>query len=103
MRGKRSRFAFMPIVLFCAAAGVSRADYPCPEPQPGRFHPVGLHYQQHSYFLPQIHRVIACLRPRLPEMYASDLHPEIPLSYDIQRFPCPFATPETIYAAGRQH
>jgi hypothetical protein len=101
-RARPSQLVLLPLVLLLLAAGVGRADYPCPEPQPGLWHPVGLHYQQHSYVLPQVHRVLACFRPRQPEIYVSDLHPEVPPGFDIQQFPCPFATPVAIYAAGRR-
>jgi hypothetical protein len=96
------KLTFATLILAFVATAAARADYPCPEPQPGKWHPVGLHYQQHSYFLPQLHRVLACFRPRLKEVYISDLHYDVPPSYQIQAFPCPFATPAAIYAGGRQ-
>ena len=95
------KVGFLTHVLGLAGTSAAQADYPCPEAQPGKWHPVGLYHQQHSYCLPQLHRVVACCRPRLGEVYISDLHPEVLPSYHVQPFPCPFATPAVIYAGGR--
>ena len=55
-------------------------------------------YSRLTYWIPELRRVKYWFNPPpILEVYASDHYSEIPPSYRIDKFPCPYAEPAALY------
>ena len=55
-------------------------------------------YPRLTYWIPRLRRLKYCFYPPpIEEAYFSDRYSDIPPSYKIQKFPCPYAEPAALY------